>query len=103
MPCFCIAVVTGNRWHKLRFIELDARIAKHFIHRLDGFGGHHGRRADFVNLKDCRSVTGAESGDTRRQVLFVVTFINRDNFVIRMRFVEAACQGIHFLAKLPLH
>ncbi|SAI52249.1 Uncharacterised protein [Enterobacter cloacae] len=50
MAGFGIGVVTGDGRHKLGFVKVDARVFEHFIDRLDGFGGHHGRGADFINL-----------------------------------------------------
>ena len=37
MAGFRIGVIPGYRRHELRFIKLDARLAKHLVHRLNGF------------------------------------------------------------------
>ncbi|MNV52590.1 hypothetical protein D3C71_1446900 [compost metagenome] len=103
MPGFGVGVVTGNRWHELRFIKVNARVFKHFIDRLDRFRGHHGGSADFIHLQQRRCVTGTERRDTRAQTLFVVTFVHRHNFVIRVGIVETLRQGINLFAQLPFH
>ena len=50
MSGFGIGVVTRYGRHELGFIEVNTRFFEHFIDRLDGFGGHHGGGAHFINL-----------------------------------------------------
>jgi hypothetical protein len=76
---------------------------KHLVDRFDGLAGHHGGGAHLVNLQDRRRLAGAVSGDTRRQALFVVAFINRHNLDVAVRLVEAIRQGIHFLTQFAFH
>ncbi|SSM44663.1 Uncharacterised protein [Klebsiella pneumoniae] len=37
MAGFRIGVIPGHRRYELRFIKLDARLAKHLVDRLNGF------------------------------------------------------------------
>ncbi|MNZ67442.1 hypothetical protein D3C78_856920 [compost metagenome] len=103
MAGFGIGVVTGNGRHKLGFVKVNARIVEHFVHRFDGFGRHHGRGADFVNLEQRRCVTGTERRDTCAQALLVVAFVHRHNFVIRVGVVETLRQGVNFFTQFPFH
>ncbi len=88
MAAFRVGVVTGNRRHKLRLIEFNASVVEHFVHRLDGFGRHHGGGTYFVNLQNRGRVAGTESGDPGREALLVVTFVDWLDFVLRVRLVK---------------
>ena len=103
MAGFRIGVVTGDGRHELGFVEVNACVFEHFIDRFDGFRGHHGGGAHFINLQNGRCVTGTEGGDTRAQALFVVAFVHRHNFVIRVGVVETLRQGVNLFTQLPFH
>ncbi|MNV47914.1 hypothetical protein D3C71_1397970 [compost metagenome] len=103
VSAFVVGVVTGHRRHEYRFVKADARVFKHFVHRLDRLAGHHGGRTHFIHLQDRRRFTGAVGRDTRRQALFVVAFVNRNNFDVGVRLVKAVRQGIHFFTQFTLH
>ena len=92
MTAFRIGIIASDRRHKLRFIELDARIVKHFIDRLNGARRHHGSGAHFIHLQYRRRFAGAHCCDARRQALLIVAFVNRYDFVIRVRLVKTLCQ-----------
>ena len=103
MAGFRIGVVAGDGRHELRLVERDARIAENFIHWLNGFRGHHGRGADFIDLQNGRGVAGTEGGNPGAQALLVVAFIDRHNFVIRMGVIKTLRQGVHLFTQLPFH
>ena len=103
MAGFRIGVIPGDRRHKLRFIKLDARLAKHLVDRLNGFRRHHGGGAHFIHLQDRRRVAGTEGGDTGAQALFIVALVYRNDFVIRIGRVKALRQRIHFFTQFAFH
>ena len=92
MAGFGVGVITGDGRHELRFIKLNARIAEHLIDRLYRLRGHHRRGADLINLQNSRRVAGTEGGDAGAQALFVVAFVYRNNFVVRVGCVETLRQ-----------
>ncbi len=103
MAGFRIGVIPGYRRHELRFIKLDARLAKHRYTGLMAFDAITGGGADFIHLQDRRGVAGTESGDTSTQALFIVAFVYRNDFVIRIGRVKALRQRIHFFTQLAFH
>ncbi|MNE44843.1 hypothetical protein D3C80_1390950 [compost metagenome] len=103
MAALVVGVVTGHRRHEHRFVKVDAGIFEHLIHRFDRFARHHGGGAHFVNLQNRRCLAGTVSRNARRQVLFVVAFINRNDFNVAVRLVKAVRQGIHFFTQFALH
>ncbi len=92
MPAFSIGVVACNGWYKLGLVKVNTGVFKHFINRLNGFRGHHGRCPNLINLQYCRRVAGTECRDPGAQVLFIVPLIDRNDFVIRIGPVETLRQ-----------
>ncbi len=103
MSAFRVGVIAGNRRYKLRLIEVNASLFEYFIHRFNGFRSHHRCRTHFINLQQRRRVSGTESGNTCAQVLLIVAFVLRNNFVVGIGGIKALRQRINFFTQFAFH